>query len=80
MTYDKELKKLAALMTPEGRIDRLMELYDSAKEANGGASMTIYQDVTDLIDRLEDAEFGEDIDADFDALCGRLRGMGGDVS
>lgn len=66
MTKEKDLEEavanIAALMTPEGKVDRLMELYDSAKEANGGASMTIYQDVSDLIERLESGAVDDTVD------------------
>jgi hypothetical protein len=55
-------------------INRLTYLYDEAKARHDGASLTIYQDVSDMLDRLEgDAPEGYDVLSDADALCGRLR-------
>ena len=54
---------------------RLTNLYDSAKRRNGGLSLSIYQDVTDLLDYLEGEEEipeGFDLAQACDNLASRL--------
>lgn len=56
-------------------IERLMELYDEAKARHDGNSLTIYQEVIDLIDYLEGVEDipeGFDLYQECDNLASRL--------
>lgn len=54
---------------------RLMELYDDAKKRNSGNSLTIYQEVIDLLDYLDGTEEvpqGFDLFQECDNLASRL--------
>lgn len=57
---------------------RLPRLYESAKAANGGNSLSIYMDVSVCLDHLEDNVYGCVEEAD--NLCSRLREMGGTIT
>ena len=69
-------ERLAALDTYRGKCERLAELYDAAKERHDGESLTIYGEVSDLMDHFDMLEEGgtcyDDCAQDFDNLCGRL--------
>ena len=61
----------------EWRIHRLVELYISAKNANGGNSLSIYGEVSECLDALETGD-ERGIDQS-EQLFGRLRELGGDI-
>lgn len=56
--------------------ERLMRLYDEAKERHDGNSLSIYGEVSALCDQLEELEptpAGVDLVQAANDLCGRLR-------
>jgi hypothetical protein len=56
-------------------LERLPELYDAAKARHGGDSLTIYEEVTTLLDYLdgsEDVPDGFDLFQECDNLASRL--------
>ena len=70
------IEGVLALGTYRGKIARLAKLYDAAKARHDGVSLTIYGEVSDLMDHFDMLEEGgtcyDDCAQDFDNLCGRL--------